>query len=114
MPEPFVLNLWPDLSSETPEIEYIDPGIGYRFLRNVTVPTLTAFLPEPSINTGTAMVVCPGGGLHVLAIDYEGLDVAHWLCERGIAAFVLKYRIITTPVDEAEHQAYFAALLDPI
>src|SRR5204863_9111499 len=82
-----------------------------RFLRNVTIPTLTAFLPDRSLNTGTAMIVCPGGGLHALAIDYEGLEVARWLCQRGIAAFVLKYRLIPTPLNNDDFQGYFKNVL---
>ena len=57
------------------------------------VPTLTAFLPEPDKATGAAFVVCPGGGYAGLAADHEGVAYARWLNERGIAAFVLKYRL---------------------
>jgi acetyl esterase/lipase len=106
-----VYPLWPNLEAHVPEVEFANGDVeNLRFLRNVTVPTLTAFLPERSISTGTAMIVCPGGGFHVLAIDYEGLDVARWLCERGIAAFVLKYRLLPTPADHGEYQAYMAGL----
>ncbi len=59
----------------------------FRFVRNVMQPTPTAFLPDPKIATGTAVIVCPGGALHVLAVDHEGYDVARWLNARGIAAF---------------------------
>ena len=59
---------------------------------NVAVPTVTPYLPEPSKATGAAMVVCPGGGYFMLSIDSEGHNVARWLAEHGIAAFVLKYR----------------------
>lgn len=79
----------------------------FRFIRNVTQPTLTVFLPDPQINTGTAVIVCPGGALHVLAVDHEGFDVARWLNARGIAAFVLKYRLLETPEDDEESEAYF-------
>ena len=54
-------------------------------------------LPDPAAATGAAVVVCPGGGYAMLAIAHEGFDVAHWLAERGIAAFVLKYRVMETP-----------------
>ncbi|MEX2399946.1 MAG: alpha/beta hydrolase [Rhodothermales bacterium] len=54
-------------------------------------PTLTIHLPENG--NGTAVVVCPGGGYRNLAMDHEGRQVAEWLNERGIAAFVLKYRL---------------------
>ena len=61
---------------------------------NVVTPTLTAYLPEKTKATGTGIIVAPGGAFVALAIDLEGNDVARWLQERGIAAFVLKYRIL--------------------
>ncbi len=82
-----------------------------RFLRNVTKPTLTVFLPDPAIATGTAVVVCPGGALHILAIDHEGFEVARWLSARGIAAFVLKYRVLETPDADADYEAYMQKIL---
>ena len=60
---------------------------------NVVTPTLTAYLPEKAKATGTGVVIAPGGAFVALAIDHEGHKVARWLRERGIAAFVLKYRI---------------------
>lgn len=57
------------------------------------VPTLSVFLPEPGVATGSAIVVCPGGGYGGLAVDHEGRQVAEWLNSVGIAAFVLKYRL---------------------
>jgi dienelactone hydrolase len=62
-------------------------------LFNVVDPTLTVFLPSPENATGTAMIVCPGGGFTALSWDNEGLNVARKLAEKGIVAFVLKYRI---------------------
>jgi acetyl esterase/lipase len=50
-------------------------------------------LPDPSVANGTAIIVCPGGGYQVLWIDLEGNDIARWLNQKGIAAFVLKYRV---------------------
>lgn len=60
---------------------------------NVVTPTLTAYLPVRSKATGTAIIVAPGGYCVALAMDRGGNDVAQWLQKRGIAAFVLKYRI---------------------
>jgi hypothetical protein len=62
-------------------------------LFNVVEPTLTVFLPKADNATGTAMIVCPGGGFTALSWDNEGPNVAKKLSEKGIAAFVLKYRI---------------------
>ncbi|MFK7845801.1 MAG: alpha/beta hydrolase, partial [Rhodothermales bacterium] len=56
------------------------------------MPTLTVFQPATGTSTGTAVVICPGGGYGHLAMDHEGYDVARWLNELGITAFVLKYR----------------------
>lgn len=62
-------------------------------VRNVSKPTLTAFLPAAGTGNGAAVIVCPGGGYGVLVIDREGYQVAKALNKQGIAAFVLKYRL---------------------
>jgi len=72
---------------------------GSVFARNVTVATLTPFLPDPAKATGTAVIVAPGGGFRSLSMENEGWDVARALADRGIAAFVLKYRLNQTPAD---------------
>jgi acetyl esterase/lipase len=72
---------------------------GSLFARNVTVATLTPFLPAPAKATGTAVIVAPGGGFRTLSMDNEGWAVARALAARGVAAFVLKYRLIQTPPD---------------
>jgi acetyl esterase/lipase len=61
---------------------------------NVVTPTLTAYLPDKSKATGAGVIIAPGGAFVALAIDLEGNGVARWLQQRGIAAFVLKYRIM--------------------
>jgi acetyl esterase/lipase len=61
---------------------------------NVVTPTLTAYLPERSKAAGAGVVIAPGGAFVALAITLEGSDVARRLQERGVAAFVLKYRIV--------------------
>lgn len=75
-------------------------------VRNVTRPTLTAFLPDPAKATGTAVVVAPGGAFMLLAIGPEGWEVGKRLADSGIAAFVLKYRVMPTPAGEAEASAF--------
>jgi hypothetical protein len=75
---------------------YLPLPFDVKFVRNIARPTLTAYLPDPSAATGTAVVVCPGGVFHYLAIESEGTDVARWLNARGVAAFVLKYRVLQT------------------
>ncbi len=83
---------------------------GSVFARNVTVATLTPFLPDPAKATGTAVVVAPGGGFRTLSMENEGFDVARALAERGVAAFVLKYRLTQTPRDMAAFEQSMAAM----
>ena len=71
-----------------------------RVVYNVSTPTLTAYLPPPASANGTAVVICPGGGFHALSIDSEGNDVAKWLNAKGVAAFVLKYRLVKSETDD--------------
>jgi acetyl esterase/lipase len=56
-------------------------------------PSITSYLPPRQNASGAAVVICPGGGYGFLAVDHEGEQVAHWLNERGIAAFVVRYRL---------------------
>lgn len=65
-------------------------------VQNVTQPTLTPFLPAKGQATGAAVVIAPGGGFVLLAMDHEGWQVARWLQSQGVAAFVLKYRVLPT------------------
>lgn len=60
---------------------------------NVHNPTLTPYVPERAKATGTAVIICPGGGHSKLCLGHEGYALAEWFRERGIAAFVLKYRL---------------------
>src|SRR5215467_5212218 len=65
---------------------------------NVSVPTLTIFRPDPAKANGTAVIICPGGAFHFLAMDIEGEPMARWLRDQGITVFLLKYRVVqTTP-----------------
>ncbi|RDV17200.1 alpha/beta hydrolase [Pontibacter diazotrophicus] len=65
--------------------------------RNISKATLTPFLPEPGKANGTAVIVAPGGGFRWLSMGNEGWEVAQALADKGIAAFVLKYRLHPTP-----------------
>jgi acetyl esterase/lipase len=67
-----------------------------RIVRNVVSPEYVPYLPDASRHTGTGVIVAPGGGMVMLSYDSEGVEVAKWLAERGIAAFVLKYRVKQT------------------
>lgn len=79
---------------------------GSRFARNVTVATLTPFLPDPASASGAAVVVAPGGGFFSLSMENEGWDVARALVRHGVAAFVLKYRLNQTPADLTEFKRW--------
>ena len=79
--------------------------------RNVTNPTLTPFLPAKDKATGAAVIVAPGGGFMVLAMNIEGIQVAKYLADHGVAAFVLKYRLRPTPESDAEMQADMAKMM---
>jgi acetyl esterase/lipase len=71
-----------------------------RIVYNVSHPTLTVFKPADGKNSGTAVVICPGGGFHALSIDSEGFDVARWLNAKGVTCFVLKYRLVESKTDD--------------
>ncbi len=83
---------------------------GSVFARNVTVATLTPFLPDPARATGAAVVVAPGGGFRTLSMENEGWDVAKALAAKGVAAFVLKYRLNQTPADMAGFERSMAEM----
>lgn len=103
-PEPITWNLWP---GEAPgEIENLPPEsdrtkdsdklvAGKRLIRlqNVSVPTLTIYKPDPKIDTGSSIIIAPGGGHTILALDLEGTEVADWATSIGMTAIVLKYRV---------------------
>ncbi|MFT4257395.1 MAG: alpha/beta hydrolase [Pseudoxanthomonas sp.] len=67
-------------------------GRGYTAIANVTHPTITIFPPKGA-NTGAAILVFPGGGFRILAIDIEGTEICNWITSRGITCILLKYRV---------------------
>jgi acetyl esterase/lipase len=66
-------------------------------IRGIHNPSITPFLPPADKTTGAAMVIAPGGGHTILAIEHEGYEVARYLNSVGVAAFVLKYRLAREP-----------------
>src|SRR5262245_56382967 len=64
-------------------------------------PAIIPLIPDAAKATGAAILVCPGGGFTLRATDHEGVLVAQWLKERGIAAFILRYRL--RPIYGREH-----------
>jgi len=88
-----------DWSYETEEKEYFSKIFNTEVVTNVSQPTLTVYLPDADKANGTSVIIAPGGGFHALSINSEGVHVAKWLNERGVAAFVLKYRLFPTGED---------------
>jgi acetyl esterase/lipase len=102
--EPIVLNLLPDrppgeMKELPPEADQTKPEdklvAGRRVSRigNVSTPQIAVYRPSPEKDTGMAVVICPGGGHHILAYDLEGTEVAQWLNSIGVTGIVLKYRV---------------------
>jgi acetyl esterase/lipase len=83
---------------------------GVAMTRNVSQATLTPFLPDPAKATGAAVIVAPGGGFLMLSMENEGWRVAKALADRGVAAFVLKYRLKPTPAEMGAFEQAVAAM----
>jgi len=107
----FCLNSWGQEIIELPKtddsaIEWNGPEKTFfskvwstEVVTNVSKPSMQVFRPEKAKNTGTAVVIAPGGGMYALSIVNEGTAVAEWLTKKGITAFVLKYRLVPTGKD---------------
>jgi len=102
--EPQTVKVWPgkapgETKEYPPEKDLSKPGEGLVAgkaiirLANVSTPTLAVFRPAKEMDTGAAVIVCPGGGHNILAYDLEGTEVAEWLNKIGVTALVLKYRV---------------------
>jgi acetyl esterase/lipase len=88
-----VVYLWPN-GAPGSEARMNEPEkMRNEYLSNIHHPSLTVFLPAKDKATGAAVIVAPGGGHRFLTIANEGTDVARWLADHGIAAFVLKHRL---------------------
>jgi acetyl esterase/lipase len=105
-PEP--IPLWPsgapgekgELPAEADTTKPTDGQVaGRRVMRigNVSNPTITIFSPPKEKDTGTAVLVCPGGGYNILALDLEGTEVCDWLNSIGVTGVLLKYRVPRRP-----------------
>ena len=88
--EKTVINLWPGVapgSEQWKQPETVIGSVGSRRIMNVSAPTLTAYLPDPSTATGTSVIIAPGGGFVWLSIDSEGHDAAGGQPFRDIVSF---------------------------
>lgn len=93
-----VLKVWPDgIPGSIKNDSYIEKSTVTNnkvlLIAKVTDPSITVFLPAVEKATGTAVLICPGGGYGFLAMDHEGFAIARWLNENGIAGIILKYRL---------------------
>jgi acetyl esterase/lipase len=92
------INIWPGVAPGSErwtqkEMTIPNTPVG-TVIMNVVTPTITAYLPSRNTATGTGVIIAPGGAFVALAISLEATDLAQWLQQRGIAAFVLKYRTV--------------------
>jgi acetyl esterase/lipase len=111
--KPLVIALWPGKAPEEPggigpekvimspkldkkQVEVTEPT---RMITNVTKPTITIYRPAKEKDTGTAMLICPGGGYWNLFWELEGEEVAAWLNTLGVTGIILKYRVPRRPDD---------------
>lgn len=102
--EPLVLDVWPSLPPGDkvelpPEADQTKPTdnliAGRRIIKlgNVSIPQIAVYRPDREKANGAAVLICPGGGHHILAYDLEGTEVAEWLNSIGVTGIVLKYRV---------------------
>lgn len=101
-PEHTQMPIWPGAVPDAQPIEksedmqtVTDPlvaGKSWLMVGHVSQPTMTVYSPKGK-NTGVAVVVLPGGGYKILAMDLEGTEVCNWLTSRGITCVLLKYRV---------------------
>lgn len=92
-PPPGETRALPPESDQTRPTDKLVAGRPLIRMGNVSTPQLAVFRPEPRLDTGTAVVICPGGGFNILAYDLEGTEVADWLNGLGVTGIVLKYRV---------------------
>lgn len=104
----FKMNLYPDgvipNYKDVGEVEKWDTTNAVR-ISKVQVPDISVFLPSKENRTGESVIICPGGGYHILAYDKEGEDIAKFWNSKGIAAIVLKYRLPTSDAQVVPHKS---------
>jgi acetyl esterase/lipase len=115
--QPFVVDLWPDkvpdaIGSTGPEKVLMSPRLDRKqvevteptkMVTNVSKPTITIYRPAKEKQSGTAMLICPGGGYWNLYWELEGEEVAAWLNSEGVTGIILKYRVPRQP-DEVKSE----------
>ena len=111
--KPMVVELWPgkapdevdgigdELVRMSPKLDrkQVEVTESTRLVTNVTKPTIAVYRPKKDKDTGTAVIICPGGGYWNLYWELEGEEVAEWLNSLGVTGIVLKYRVPRRPDD---------------
>ncbi|HEX4301125.1 MAG TPA: alpha/beta hydrolase [Gammaproteobacteria bacterium] len=82
----------------TTDAKSLVAGKPWLYAGDITQPTLTVYAPQGK-NTGAAVLMIPGGGFEILAMDLEGTEVCDWLTAKGISCVLLKYRVPSKPYD---------------
>jgi acetyl esterase/lipase len=90
-------NQWPEERDMTKPTDHLVAGRPVIRLGNVSQPTITVYPAPADKATGAAVIVCPGGGYHILAMDLEGTEVIEWLNSIGVTGVLLKYRVPARP-----------------
>ena len=90
--------LWPDKvpgeqTAKHPPVVHDNKSNNVTRLTSINDPFLNVFLPSADKNNGSSVIICPGGGYSILAIDLEGYEIAEWFTDLGFTSFVLHYRV---------------------
>ena len=93
MAQDLKLKVWPNGAPDSNGMTLPEETFEGNRVRNVSEAEMYVYLPKIGVNTGAAIVICPGGGYMIEAMDHEGYDMAEWLTTQGVAGIVLKYRL---------------------
>ncbi len=93
MTQDFKLKVWPKGAPDSNGMTQPEEFFEGKRVRNVSEAEIYVYLPKMEVNTGAALVICPGGGYMIEAMDHEGYDLAEWCAKQGVAGIVLKYRL---------------------
>lgn len=93
MAQDFKLKVWPNGAPDSNGMTLPEETFEGKRVRNVSEAEMYVYLPKIGVNTGAAVVICPGGGYMIEAMDHEGYEMAEWLTTQGVAGIVLKYRL---------------------
>jgi acetyl esterase/lipase len=93
MAQDFKIKVWPNGAPDSNGMTQSEELFEGKRVRNVSEAEMYVYLPKLGNNTGAAVIICPGGGYVIEAMDHEGYDMAEWLTKQGVAGIVLKYRL---------------------